>query len=132
MEFSPSGSLVALHIYDGVLQRKIEEIRIGDAVIGLHGEVNKVVSILHTRVNDKLFVEVNGTHISSCNHPHVIPEKSFRTTRSIKVGDTVKTLNGLCIVKDIKPYLLEQEDSVYSLGVTGSGYFVDGYAIHFL
>ena len=71
-----AGSPVSLA--DGSI-KPIEEVAIGDLVVGAFGEINTVIALQHTYVGSSTMYKINGEHDTTDHHPHVSPDKQFYT-----------------------------------------------------
>jgi hypothetical protein len=69
-----AGSLVTLA--DGT-QKVIEEVAVGDQVLGAFGEINTVLAVHRPLLGSYYMVHINGEHYSSAHHPHVTADKQF-------------------------------------------------------
>lgn len=71
-----AGSLVTLA--DGT-SKAIEDIRVGDVVLGAFGEYNPVLALHYSQLGDGTMMNINNEHHSTTNHPHVSIDKQFYT-----------------------------------------------------
>jgi hypothetical protein len=69
-----AGSLVTLA--DGT-QTVIEDIAVGDLLLGAFGEVNEVLALHRPLLGSYYMVHINGDHYTSAHHPHVTADKQF-------------------------------------------------------
>lgn len=69
-----AGSLVTLE--DGS-QVPIEDVKVGDVVIGAFGESNPVLALHRPLLGSAKLVSINGEHITSAHHPHISFDKKF-------------------------------------------------------
>jgi hypothetical protein len=69
-----AGSLVTL--FDGTRQ-PIENIQVGDYVLGAFGEYNEVLALHRPLLGDTLMYKINGEHDTTIHHPHVSIDKKF-------------------------------------------------------
>jgi hypothetical protein len=69
-----AGSLVT--IADGTT-KPIEEIRVGDIVLGAFGEANPVLALHYSLLGEGTMMNINGEHHSTSNHPHITVDKQF-------------------------------------------------------
>jgi hypothetical protein len=69
-----AGSLVTLA--DGT-QKVIEEIAVGDFLLGAFGEVNEVLALHRPLLGSYYMIHINGDHYTSAHHPHVTADKQF-------------------------------------------------------
>ena len=79
-----AGSPVALE--DGST-KLIEDVQVGDKVIGAFGEVNEVLALHRPRLGHSKMFCVNGEHHSSDHHPHISPDKKFYTYEPSGLGE---------------------------------------------
>jgi hypothetical protein len=71
-----AGSLVSM--YDGTT-KPIEEVAIGDFVVGAFGEKNEILALQHVHVGHSTMYRINDEHSTTDHHPHVSADKSFYT-----------------------------------------------------
>lgn len=57
--------------------KPIEEIKVGDFVIGAFGQVNKVEALSRPLLGNYDMISINDEHKSSFNHPHVTLDNKF-------------------------------------------------------
>jgi hypothetical protein len=69
-----AGSLVSLA--DGTT-KPIEDIRVGDIVLGAFGEANPVLALHYSELGAGTMMNINGEHQSTSNHPHISVDKQF-------------------------------------------------------
>lgn len=55
----------------------IENVKIGDKLLGAFGEINTVVALHRPKLNDNTMTVINGEHHTSSHHPHISPDKKF-------------------------------------------------------
>ena len=72
----PAGTKV--HIADGTT-KNIEDIQVGDIVIGAFGEHNPVIALQHVLVGNSKLYKINDEHITTDHHPHISADKKFFT-----------------------------------------------------
>jgi hypothetical protein len=57
--------------------KPIEEIQVGDIVLGAFGEHNTVLALKQSVLGDGRMCKINGEHTTTLNHPHITPQKRF-------------------------------------------------------
>jgi hypothetical protein len=57
--------------------RGIENVAIGDRVVGAFGEVNEVLALHRPKLGLAQMMYINGTHATTAHHPHVGPDRRF-------------------------------------------------------
>lgn len=75
----PSTCFVAgtpVMMFDGTY-KSIEQIKVGDKVMGAFGETNTVLLLRHTFVGDRYMYNVNNEHLTTEDHMHVSLDKKF-------------------------------------------------------
>jgi hypothetical protein len=72
----PAGTKI--HIADGST-KNIEDIQVGDIVIGAFGELNPVLALQHVRVGNSIMYKINDEHVTTDHHPHISLDKQFYT-----------------------------------------------------
>jgi hypothetical protein len=55
----------------------IEDVLVGDAVLGAFGEVNTVLALHRPLLGTALMCKINGEHSTTNHHPHVSADKKF-------------------------------------------------------
>lgn len=58
-------------------EKVIEDIKVGDEVLGAFGEVNVVLALHRPLLGTWKMCCINGEHNSSSHHPHVSVDKKF-------------------------------------------------------
>jgi hypothetical protein len=71
---------------DGTV-KAIEEMSIGDQVVGAFGEVNEVLALQHVFVGNSTMYKINGEHDTTDHHPHVSVDKKFYTPEPAIIDD---------------------------------------------
>lgn len=69
-----AGSLVQMA--DGTT-KCIEDILVGDIILGAFGELNTVLALHRPRLGNYHMVHINGDHYTSAHHPHITVTKQF-------------------------------------------------------
>jgi hypothetical protein len=69
-----AGSLVSMA--DGST-RVIEDVAVGDEVIGAFGEINRVLALHRPLLGENTMTRINGTHSTSSHHPHISVDRKF-------------------------------------------------------
>ena len=69
-----AGSLVQMA--DGS-QKVIEEVRVGDAVLGAFGETNTILALHRPLLGSALMCKINGEHSTTNHHPHISVDRKF-------------------------------------------------------
>jgi len=91
-----AGSKVSMT--DGSLQ-SIENVQVGDKVMGAFGETNRVVALHRPMLGFTKLININSEHITTVHHPHIGADKSFITYDCSGVqnnfyGKNHKVING--------------------------------------
>jgi hypothetical protein len=58
-------------------QKVIEEVRVGDAVLGAFGETNTVVALHRPLLGSALMCKINDEHSTTNHHPHISVDRKF-------------------------------------------------------
>ena len=90
----PAGTKV--HIVDGST-KNIEDVRVGDLVIGAFGEHNPVLALQHVLVGNSKMYKINDEHVTTDHHPHVSLDKKFYTMDIKTIENNVYGTNMLVI-----------------------------------
>jgi hypothetical protein len=72
-----AGSLV--YMADGSM-KAIEDVLVGDSVVGAFGEINTVLALHRPLLGNYHMVHINSNHYTSAHHPHVTVDKKFVCT----------------------------------------------------
>jgi hypothetical protein len=57
--------------------KKIEDVLVGDELLGAFGEINRVLALHRPLVGSALMCNINGDHHTTNHHPHVSSDKQF-------------------------------------------------------
>jgi hypothetical protein len=69
--------------------KAIEEVRVGDLVLGAFGEFNEVLALHRPLLGYNTMTNINNDHHTSSHHPHVSPDKQFYSVKpSVVMSDT--------------------------------------------
>lgn len=79
-----AGSLVQME--DGV--KVIEDVQIGDRVVGAFGEINIVLALHRPLLGTHNLIKINSNHITTEHHPHVSVDKKFYCGKPAVVSET--------------------------------------------
>jgi len=69
-----AGSLITMADYT---TKNIEDVKIGDEVLGAFGEINKVLATKQTIVGDRLMYKINDEHDTTNDHVHITADRKF-------------------------------------------------------
>jgi hypothetical protein len=69
-----AGSMVSMA--DGSL-KAIEEVAVGDSVVGAFGEINTVLALHRPLLGKNRMCKINSEHVTSAHHPHISVNKKF-------------------------------------------------------
>ena len=69
-----AGSLV--HMADGTV-KAIEDVRVGDDVLGAFGEINTVLALHRPLLGGALMCKINDEHSTTNHHPHISVDRKF-------------------------------------------------------
>ena len=86
----PAGTKV--HVADGST-KNIEDVQVGDQVIGAFGEFNPVLALQHVKVGKSTMYKINDEHVTTDHHPHVSNDKKFYTMDIKTIEDKVYGTN---------------------------------------
>ena len=92
----PAGTKV--HIANGQT-KNIEDVQVGDLVIGAFGEFNPVLALQHVIVGNSKMYKINDEHVTTDHHPHVSLDKQFytmdiKTIENSVYGTDMPVING--------------------------------------
>jgi hypothetical protein len=69
-----AGSLVTMG--DGS-SKAIEDVQVGDVVLGAFGELNTILALHRPLLGDNLMTKINKEHSTTSHHPHISIDKKF-------------------------------------------------------
>jgi len=92
----PAGTKI--HIVDGST-KNIEDVLVGDLVIGAFGEHNPVLALQHVVVGNSKMYKINDEHLTTDHHPHVSLDMKFytmdvKTIENRVYGTDMPVING--------------------------------------
>ena len=79
-----AGSLVTMA--DGS-EKAIEDVQIGDVVLGAFGEYNQVLALHRPLLGDHPMLRINKEHSTTIHHPHISIDKKFYCGDPVKVAE---------------------------------------------
>jgi hypothetical protein len=95
------GALVSL--VDGST-KAIEDIRVGDIVLGAFGEHNQVLALHRPLLGNNTMTNINNEHHTSSHHPHISSDKKFYAMKpSVVMSDTYGKSHEV-LDEDMVPY----------------------------
>lgn len=139
--FTPE-TLVTLHNGE---KRRIDEVVIGDRVLGENGEINTVLGIetpqlgerkLYGFNGDKAFVTAEHPFMTTEGWKSIDPELTFLENPNLKVstlqiGDVLVTEEKEVLIYSINSEVSDKNSIVYNLVLDGNNtYYADGYLVH--
>jgi len=69
--------------------KAIEDVRIGDMVLGAFGEHNEVLALHRPLLGNNTMTNINNEHYTSSHHPHISPDKKFYAVNpAVVMSDT--------------------------------------------
>jgi hypothetical protein len=81
-----AGALVTMA--DGS-EKPIEDVRVGDVVLGAFGEHNLVLALHHPFLGNNTMTNINNEHHTSSHHPHISVDKKFYAVKpAVVMSDT--------------------------------------------
>ena len=90
-----SGSIAPCFFKDALVSmadgstKAIEDIRVGDMVIGAFGEHNQVLALHRPLLGNNTMTNINNEHHTSSHHPHISPYKKFYAIKpAVVMSDT--------------------------------------------
>ena len=129
-------------------KKKIVDIKPGDKVLGMNGQINNVKGMervplagrkLYSINNKKAFVTAEHPFMTKDGWKSINPEALLKEypqlaktlkPKTLKVGDILITENGTELITSIKAQDAK-EQTVYNLILDGNNtYYVDGYLVH--
>jgi hypothetical protein len=67
----------------------IEDVRVGDMVLGAFGEHNQVLALHRPLLGNNTMTNINNEHHTSSHHPHISPDKKFYAIKpAVVMSDT--------------------------------------------
>ena len=90
-----SGSVAPCFFHDALVTmadgstKAIEDVRIGDIVLGAFGEHNQVLALHRPLLGDNTMTNINNEHHTSSHHPHISTDKKFYAVKpAVVMSDT--------------------------------------------
>jgi hypothetical protein len=90
-----SGSVAPCFFHDALVTmadgsiKAIEDVRVGDMVLGAFGEYNQVIALHRPLLGNNTMTNINNDHHTSSHHPHISPDKKFYAVKpAIVMSDT--------------------------------------------
>ncbi len=90
-----TGSVAPCFFHDAVVTmaygstKAIEDVRVGDLVLGAFGEHNQVLALHRPLLGNNTMTNINNDHHTSSHHPHVSPDKQFYAVKpAVVMSDT--------------------------------------------
>jgi len=90
-----SGSVAPCFFYDAIVTmadgttKTIEDVRVGDMVLGAFGEHNEVLVLHRPLLGNNTMTNINNEHHTSSHHPHISYDKKFYAVKpSVVMSDT--------------------------------------------
>ncbi len=69
--------------------KAIEDVRVGDLVLGAFGEINAVLALHRPLLGNNTMTNINNDHHTSSHHPHVSPDRQFYAIKpAVVMSDT--------------------------------------------
>ena len=90
-----TGSIAPCFFHDALVSmadgstKAIEDVRIGDMVLGAFGEHNEVLALHRPLLGNNTMTNINNDHHTSSHHPHISPDKKFYAVKpAVVMSDT--------------------------------------------
>lgn len=90
-----SGSIGPCFFHDALVTmadgsiKAIEDVRVGDMVLGAFGEHNQVLALHRPLLGNNTMTNINNDHHTSSHHPHISPNKKFYAVKpAVVMSDT--------------------------------------------
>jgi hypothetical protein len=90
-----SGAVAPCFFHDALVTladgstKAIEDIRVGDMVLGAFGEHNEVLALHRPLLGKNTMTNINNEHHTSSHHPHISPDKKFYAVKpAVVMSDT--------------------------------------------
>jgi hypothetical protein len=95
-------------------QLAIEDVRVGDLVLGAFGEINTVLALHRPLLGKALMCKINGEHSTTNHHPHISIDKKFYCgnpdlVSSTTYGHVHKVIDGNGLIVDRMLHGLKKE-----------------------
>ena len=65
--------------------KAIEDVRVGDMILGAFGEHNQVLALHRPLLGNNTMTNINNDHHTSSHHPHISPNKKFYSVKPATV-----------------------------------------------
>jgi len=90
-----SGNVAPCFFHDALISmadgstKKIEDVRVGDLVLGAFGEHNQVLALHRPLLGKNTMTNINNEHHTSSHHPHISSDKKFYAVKpAVVMADT--------------------------------------------
>ena len=90
-----SGAVAPCFFHDALVtmadgtSKAIEDVRVGDMVLGAFGEHNEVLALHRPLLGNNTMTNINNEHHTSSHHPHISPDKKFYAVKpAVVMSDT--------------------------------------------
>ena len=90
-----SGSIGPCFFHDAIVTmadgsiKAIEDVRVGDMILGAFGEHNQVLALHRPLLGNNTMTNINNEHHTSSHHPHISPNKKFYAVKpAVVMSDT--------------------------------------------
>ena len=86
-----SGSVAPCFFHDAIVTmadgttKAIEDVRVGDMILGAFGEHNQVLALHRPLLGNNTMTNINNDHHTSSHHPHISPDKKFYSVKPATV-----------------------------------------------
>ncbi len=127
-------------------EKNIEEIKVGDVLLGLDNSQNKVLGLVKPTLGERqLFGFNNQKGFVTLGHPFMttggvwksidpdatLKEKAGMVVGKLEIGDSIKTKDGEIKIKSIDGHDSNSEQTLHDFKLDGNNtYYADNYAVH--
>jgi hypothetical protein len=105
-----TGSVAPCFFHDAIVTmadgttKAIEDVRVGDMVLGAFGEHNRVLALHRPLLGNNTMTNINNNHHTSSHHPHISPDKQFYAVKPATVMSNTYGKSHTVLDENMEPY----------------------------
>lgn len=105
-----SGSVAPCFFHDAIVTmadgttKAIEDVRVGDMILGAFGEHNQVLALHRPLLGNNTMTNINNDHHTSSHHPHISPDKKFYSIKPATVMSDTYGKSHTVLDENMVPY----------------------------
>lgn len=105
-----TGSIAPCFFHDAIVTmadgttKAIEDVRVGDMVLGAFGENNQVLALHRPLLGNNTMTNINNNHHTSSHHPHISVDKKFYAVKPATVMSNTYGKSHTVLDENMEPY----------------------------